>query len=89
MKKDMWLELKFGIIGIVVAIAIIAAIVFALFGIVNALDSSDYNNGICKKCGGKFEYIETVGTNYGALYIYGCNKCGYRIEQSHYHYEGE
>lgn len=89
MYREKGLELKFSLLAAVLTIAIIAAIMFAMFGISNAIDSSEYNNGICKRCGGKYEYIETVGAHYGAVYIYGCNKCGNRIEQDHYHYEGE
>lgn len=83
-KKDRVLRLAYGFVAIVCAIAIIALIAFGLFGVIKIVDSYRYNGGICRKCGGKYVYIESVGGYGGAEYIYGCDKCGRRIELSEY-----
>lgn len=89
MYEEKKLECMFSIIAIVLTIVAVAAIAFALLWISKAVDSYQYNNGICRKCGGTYEYIETVGSYHGAVYIYGCDKCKHRIEQDEYHYKGE
>lgn len=48
--------------------------------------SNAYNNGICKLCGGDYEFYQAVGHRYSTSYLYKCNKCGNIIEVDHlYH----
>lgn len=42
--------------------------------------NEEYNDGICKECGGHYEYVESVGHKHSTSYIYKCDKCGHRIE---------
>ena len=38
-----------------------------------------YNNGVCEKCGGHYEYHDCGGGKV-VCYIYKCDTCGYLIE---------
>lgn len=49
------------------------------YGCQHAVDSSEYNNGVCT-CGGHFHYEQAVGHRFATNYIYACDKCGRRIE---------
>lgn len=40
---------------------------------------SIYNNGICEKCGGHYEFSECGGGKV-KVYIYECDTCGYVIQ---------
>ena len=45
------------------------------------MDSLDYNNGTCEKCGGHYSYDGAVGhgRNGSTTYIYKCDDCGHVI----------
>ena len=43
-----------------------------------------YNNGICRDCGGEYEYDQAVGHYYSTTYIYKCDKCGNIVELKDY-----
>ena len=68
-------------------ILIVLAMLFAALLLVGSLyscmrhvDKTEYNNGVCQKCGGHLEYEQAVGHQYYTSYIYKCDKCGDRIE---------
>lgn len=61
-------------------IGILFLIIIVLFIVSKACSANTYNNGICKLCGGHYEYIEAVGRRYETHYLYRCNKCGDLIE---------
>ena len=72
---------------IFVVIGIFVAILLLAFGIVSCMkhaDKIEYNNGVCKKCGGHLEYEQAIGHQYDTSYIYKCDKCGDRIELFYY-----
>jgi hypothetical protein len=48
-----------------------------------------YNNGICSKCGGTYEYSQAIGHKYETNYIYICNSCNNLIETDHYYREDD
>ena len=62
-------------------LTIIGAIIMIFLLIESYLiTSEEYNDGICKECGGHYEYVESVGHKHSTSYIYKCDKCGHRIE---------
>ena len=61
---------------------VIIAIVVCIGGIffMRKLNSVNYNNGVCEKCGGHYSYSDSVGGRYGATsYMYKCDDCGHVI----------
>ena len=67
-------DTSWGEIGILILILIV------VFIISRACSSARYNNGICKVCGGRYVYHQSVGHAYTTDYIYRCDKCGHTIE---------
>lgn len=68
MKKnggDVWLKL-----------AMILALLTILYMIRVSIESSEYNSGICKNCGGEYEYVSKLFNDGHTNYIYKCNRCG-------------
>ena len=59
---------------------IVILLVFGIGSCMKHADKTEYNNGVCQKCGGHLEYEQAVGHQYFTSYIYKCNKCGDRIE---------
>lgn len=47
--------------------------------------SNNYNNGVCRICGGHYEFQNAVGHKYSTDYIYKCDKCGNLIETNSYY----
>lgn len=80
MKDEKRLKVVFTATGVIMWIAIVLIIVFCLCKIIDLMDAHEYNNGLCRKCGGNYEHVDTVGSQFGAIYIYACDKCGDRIE---------
>lgn len=68
-----------GFITVVIAIAMIAGLVFLADAGENAHDDKLWNNGHCE-CGGTWKYEQAVGHRSSTSYIYICDKCGERIE---------
>lgn len=67
-------DTSWGEIGILILILIVVCIIS------RACSSARYNNGICKICGGRYVYQQSVGHAYTTDYIYRCDKCGHTIE---------
>ena len=63
---------------IISVIGVIIMIFLAVKGY--SIMNEEYNDGICKECGGHYEYVESVGHKHNTSYIYKCDKCGHRIE---------
>ena len=84
MYSDKKVEIVSPIVALAITIVIVVVIALCLLGIVKVIDAYQYNNGVCRRCGGSYEYIEAVGSYSGAEYIYACNQCGGRIELSEY-----
>ena len=59
-----------GIVTFFVSIAVICIIFY----------KPQHNDGICKECGGQYEFVQAVGHKFDTSYIYKCNKCGKIIE---------
>ena len=57
------------------AIILIVAIVTILIITINNSDKSEYNNGICLKCGGHYELFDVAGYNNNIAYYYKCQSC--------------
>jgi hypothetical protein len=70
------------IIGILVVIALV--FIFGLFGVIcsERTKVEEYNNGICKQCGGKYEYLQAIGHEDYTTYLYRCRQCGKMLELS-------
>lgn len=70
------------VIGIIVVI--ILAIVLALLADISVERAKieEYNNGVCKQCGGKYEFFQAVGHQYSTAYVYKCRQCGKMLELS-------
>lgn len=67
----------------VIFVVILIIVAFVVSCIEHIGDESKYNNGICKSCGGHYEYQEAVGHRFDTDYIYRCDKCGKIIEISY------
>ena len=67
-----------------VMILICLGLIAVIWIISSIRSSSEYNNGICKWCGGNFVYQQAVGHRHGTSYIYICDKCGHMIEINYY-----
>lgn len=63
-----------------ILLAIAFGILFLWINIRKSHDIAEYNNGVCKVCGGHYEYQQAVGHYYFTDYIYKCDKCGNVIE---------
>ena len=68
-----------GVIAILVGI-------LALLMIINSIISADnFNNGICRVCGGQYEFKNAVGHKYTTEYVYVCKQCGNLITTTSYY----
>lgn len=66
-------------------IAILVGIL-ALLMIINSIISADnFNNGICRVCGGQYEFKNAVGHKYTTEYVYVCKQCGNLITTTSYY----
>ena len=45
----------------------------------------EYNGGICKTCGGHYEYLQAVGHLGETAYIYVCDGCHRSLELPRYY----
>ena len=70
------------VIGII--LMIILLVMLGLFaGIYNEkAELEAYNNGVCKQCGGKYEYLQAIGHKDYTTYLYKCRQCGKMLELS-------
>lgn len=60
-------------------------LIIIVWFIASCSSSNAYNNGICKICGGNYEFYQAIGHHYTTNYLYECDKCGNIIEvNQHY-----
>jgi len=62
-----------------IALLILALVVFILAFITLKASESTYNNGVCEKCGGHYVYVDCGGGR-AVVYVYKCDTCGHLIE---------
>ena len=66
-------------------IALLILLIIIVLFIQSCASSNLYNNGICRICGGNYEFYQAVGHQYFTNYLYKCDKCGNIIEvNQHY-----
>lgn len=66
-------------------IALLILLIIIVLFIQSCASNNLYNNGICRICGGNYEFYQAVGHQYFTNYLYKCNKCGNIIEvNQHY-----
>lgn len=66
-------------------IAILTGILVLLM-IINSIISADkFNNGVCRVCGGRYEFKNAVGHRYTTEYVYVCKQCGNLITTNSYY----
>ena len=70
------------IIQVIIGCIIVALVIWFIDAIIS---SNTYNNGICKICGGTYEFQNAVGHQFTTDYIYKCNQCGDLIEINTYY----
>lgn len=68
------------IISVVIAIAIIAVLIFGTDKLDAIVADRKFNNGVCTKCGGNYVFVQAVGHQVSTDYIYECDGCGEHIE---------
>ena len=61
-------------------IALLILLLIIVLFIESCASNDIYNNGICKICGGNYEFYQAVGHRYTTNYLYKCEKCGNIIE---------
>lgn len=66
-------------------IAILAGIVVILMIIGSIISANNFNNGICRICGGQYEFKNAVGYKYTTEYVYVCKQCGNLITTNSYY----
>ena len=66
--------------SIIVAVLLVAAIIFGAYRASVKHDNKLWNDGHCDVCGGTWQYEQAVGHRSATSYIYVCDKCGKRIE---------
>ena len=65
--------------------AILVGILILLI-IINSIISADkFNNGVCRVCGGRYEFKNAVGHRYTTEYVYVCKQCGNLITTTSYY----
>ena len=69
------------IVVVVVAIILLVMVVFAFH---DGEGVGNYNNGICKECGGHYSYQQAICSAYFRYYVYICDECGNMIETGQY-----
>ena len=70
-----------GIVGAVIAVAIIALFIGACLDQKKA-EVEYYNNGICTICGGEYEFSGATRYRNYSEYFYTCKDCGHTIQTS-------
>lgn len=69
---------------VIIAIIIAFAVGFGLLKLLiveNEIDNKTWNNGVCIKCGGKYEFqSSSYRRSTDDKYYYKCKNCGYTIE---------
>ncbi len=66
-------------------IALLILLIIIVLFIQSCASNDLYNNGICRICGGNYEFYQAVGHQYFTNYLYKCDKCGNVIEvNQHY-----
>lgn len=66
-------------------IALLILLIIIVLFIQSCASNDLYNNGICRICGGNYEFYQAVGHQYFTNYLYKCDKCGNIIEvNQHY-----
>lgn len=70
-----------GIVGAVIAVAIIALFIGACLDQKKA-EVEYYNNGICTICGGEYEFSGATRYRNYSEYFYTCEDCGHTIQTS-------
>lgn len=70
------------VIGLIVVV--ILGVIFATFAVIcsERAKVEEYNNGVCKQCGGKYEYLQAIGHRDYTTYLYRCRQCGKMLELS-------
>lgn len=71
-----WFDLWFPIVFLIIAMIF----VFVVRSCEVKDGMKEYNNGICRICGGTYEFVSAVGHKYETNYIYRCDNCGHKIE---------
>lgn len=66
-------------------IAIFAGILIILIIIANIISANNFNNGVCRVCGGQYEFKNAVGHRYTTEYVYVCKQCGNLITTTSYY----
>lgn len=61
----------------IVAIGLILLAAFIGSSIREKAMINAYNDGICKKCGGKYEFLQAVDNG---IFLYACNNCNNVVE---------
>lgn len=61
-------------------IALLILLIIIVLFIQSCASNNLYNNGICRICGGNYEFYQAVGHQYFTNYLYKCDKCGNIIE---------
>ena len=64
---------------------VVIAILVAIILFTDIASFNEYNNGICRDCGGNFIYQTAVGHQNSTRYIYICDNCGKLVETPVYH----
>lgn len=64
-------------IGFFITVIIIAIVLVCCE---RTIELNDYNDGICKNCGEKLEFVNYVGHKYTTASMYRCPKCGRSVE---------
>ena len=70
-----------GIVGAVIAVAIMVLFIGACLG-QNKAEIEYYNNGICTICGGEYEFAGGSRYRNHSEYYYTCENCGHTITTS-------
>ena len=70
--------MKIILVGILILVLIIC---FVGIFMQRQNEKRDYNNGICPKCGGKYEHSKALQLSGERDYV--CNKCGHSITVSY------
>lgn len=64
-------------------ICVIILIILWMIGSINS--SYIYNNGVCRECGGAYEFQNVIGRYTETYYVYKCDQCDNIIESSNYY----
>ena len=75
-------------LALVILLVIFLIFVFSLALFCSHIDrnhmDSLYNNGICLKCGGNYNFFTVVGHNSALYYVYMCDNCKNIVEMKDY-----